>query len=141
MAAEKRDLRNARRLGAHLRRLREEKGLTAAEVAKQAGFTQQQISQVERGAINTPIETLARIAKALGVSWRECLPENGESSVSSFWLHSAVQLASGRRGFMQLGYDLGYLPPPTDDEKASYPGLEDEELGQEAMPVSTAGVA
>lgn len=59
---------NAERCGARIRALREEQGLSTTALAKKAGFSQQQICQVELGKINTPIETLGRIAEALGVS-------------------------------------------------------------------------
>jgi len=62
-----REFQAARLMGQRLRRLRDAQGLTMRRLGEIAGFTQQQISQVELGKINTPIETLGRIAGALGV--------------------------------------------------------------------------
>lgn len=52
----------SRRLGATLRSLRRQQGLTQEEVAERAGFTSKYISEIERGHRNPPIDTLARIA-------------------------------------------------------------------------------
>jgi transcriptional regulator with XRE-family HTH domain len=57
----------ARRCGARLAQLRKERKLTLKQVGEKTGFSPQPIFLVEHGAINTPIETLARIATALGV--------------------------------------------------------------------------
>ena len=54
--------------GARIRQLRERHHWTTAELASRAGFSQQQVSAVELGHINTPIETLQRFAEALGVA-------------------------------------------------------------------------
>ena len=65
--------RNAERIGAHIRAHRRARKWSATVLGQRAGFSQQLISQVERGAINTPIETLMRIADVLGVSLDEIL--------------------------------------------------------------------
>ena len=54
--------------GAKIRFLREQRGWTTTDLGRYSGFSQQQVSAVELGQINTPIETLQRIAAALGVS-------------------------------------------------------------------------
>lgn len=58
----------AARIGARVRALRELQHMTTTELAKKTGFSQQQICAVELGRINTPVETLIRIADALGVT-------------------------------------------------------------------------
>lgn len=67
---------SAERVGARIRALREQQGLSTTVLARKAGFSQQQICQVELGKINTPIETLARVADALGVELGELVSED-----------------------------------------------------------------
>jgi transcriptional regulator with XRE-family HTH domain len=51
-----------------LRRVREEQGLTQRDLARKAGITQGYVAQLEMGIRKNPsIETLRRLAKALGV--------------------------------------------------------------------------
>jgi transcriptional regulator with XRE-family HTH domain len=58
---------SAVRCGAQVAALRKARGWTLKELAEKTGFSPQQIFLVEKGEINTPIETLTRIAEALGV--------------------------------------------------------------------------
>lgn len=51
------------RLGAHLRVLREERGLTQEEVAVRAGFTAKYLSECERGLRDVPLTTLRAIVE------------------------------------------------------------------------------
>jgi transcriptional regulator with XRE-family HTH domain len=55
-------------VGANLKRVRLEKGLTQEELADLSGFTQQYLSTVESGRANPAIVTIYEIAMALGVS-------------------------------------------------------------------------
>lgn len=59
---------HAERMGAHLKAVREQRGLSLKEVAKLAGMTHQNISKIERGLVSAPVDTLARIAEQLGVT-------------------------------------------------------------------------
>lgn len=52
-------------LGYHLRGIREEQGLTQAQVAASLGISQARVSQVERGEIHN-LETMRSYAAALG---------------------------------------------------------------------------
>jgi DNA-binding XRE family transcriptional regulator len=56
------------RLGARLRELRLEAGLTQAELARRTGIHRPNIARVEAGRHTPSLETLARIANAIGVS-------------------------------------------------------------------------
>ncbi len=61
-------------LGPMLKKLREQKGWTQAELATRAGVTPEYVTMLERGARTNPtIETLKRLAKALGVPVAELL--------------------------------------------------------------------
>ena len=73
---------HAQLMGKHLRMLRERQGLTTSMLAARIGCTQQQVSAVELGVNNTPIETLATFARALGVSLKSllALPDPGVSA-------------------------------------------------------------
>jgi len=53
--------------GERITQVREQKGWSQRELARRTGFSNQQISKVETGAVNTPVETIARIAEALEV--------------------------------------------------------------------------
>lgn len=55
------------RLGANLRSLRDERGLTQEQVGERAGYTAKYISEIERGHRDPPLTTIARISeKGLG---------------------------------------------------------------------------
>lgn len=56
------------RLGARLRELRTAAGLTQAELARRTGIHRPNIARVEAGRHTPSLETLARLAEAIGVS-------------------------------------------------------------------------
>jgi transcriptional regulator with XRE-family HTH domain len=58
----------ARYLGSTVRELRQQHGLTIAEVADQTGLSRGMLSKIENAQTATSLETLAKVAKALGVS-------------------------------------------------------------------------
>lgn len=55
-------------LGNVIRDLRLKDNLTIAEVAAQAGISRGMVSKIENGQVSTSLETLSKIAQALGVS-------------------------------------------------------------------------
>lgn len=55
-------------VGRNIARLRREKGFTQERFAEASGYTQQYVSDLERGLRNPTIVTLYHIATALGVS-------------------------------------------------------------------------
>ena len=55
----------------HIARVRREKGITQAQLAERLGIKQPMIARWETGKRKPKIETLMRIAKALGVQWTE----------------------------------------------------------------------
>jgi len=59
---------NGEKLGARLRELRLAAGLTQAELARRTGIHRPNIARVEAGRHTPSLETLARIANAIGVS-------------------------------------------------------------------------
>ena len=63
------------RLGARLRELRVAAGLTQAELARRTGIHRPNIARVEAGRHTPSLETLARLASAIGVSTTTVLTE------------------------------------------------------------------
>ncbi|MDG4889702.1 helix-turn-helix transcriptional regulator [Mesorhizobium sp. WSM4887] len=60
-------------VGENFARLRREKGLTQEEVEARSGFSQQYLSDLERGKRNPTVITVYELAKALGVSYLDLL--------------------------------------------------------------------
>jgi len=56
------------RLGARLRALREERGLSLAELARQAEVSRRYLTEAEAGRANLSVAVLLRVAQALGTS-------------------------------------------------------------------------
>lgn len=55
-------------VGRNFARLRREKNLTQEQVEERSGFSQQYLSDLERGRRNPTIVTLYELAQAIGVS-------------------------------------------------------------------------
>ena len=62
-----------RLVGLNFTRLRKEKGFTQERFAETSGFTQQYVSDLERGRRNPTVVTLFHLASALGVTPAELL--------------------------------------------------------------------
>ncbi len=58
-------------VGRNFARIRREKGLTQEQVEELSGFSQQYLSDLERGKRNPTIVSLYQLAQALGVSHEE----------------------------------------------------------------------
>ncbi|MGB8364824.1 MAG: helix-turn-helix domain-containing protein [Rhizomicrobium sp.] len=55
-------------VGKNVRRVRTKKGLTQEQFADRSGFSQQYISDLERGLRNPTVVTLFELAQALGTT-------------------------------------------------------------------------
>lgn len=67
-------------VGQNFARIRREKSLTQEQVEERSGFSQQYLSDLERGRRNPTIITLYELAQALGVSHIELLtPDTDEA--------------------------------------------------------------
>ncbi len=64
-------------VGRNFARIRREKGLTQEDVEERSGFSQQYLSNLERGRRNPTVITLYEIAKALGVSHIDLIKPDG----------------------------------------------------------------
>lgn len=61
-------------LGEKVRSVREKAKLTQDEVAKKAGMSSNYFAKIERGEINTTVEKLYKIIKALNVDASDIFP-------------------------------------------------------------------
>lgn len=62
-----------RLVGENVKRLRAAKGLTQEAFAERSGFSQQYVSDLERGRRNPTVVSLFELAQALGVTPAELL--------------------------------------------------------------------
>lgn len=65
-------------VGRNVRRIRGERQLTQEQFAERSGFSQQYISDLERGRRNPTIVSLYELAQALGASPVELLTPDAE---------------------------------------------------------------
>ena len=63
------------RIGARIRMLREAKGFTLVDLAKKTGIAQPNLTRLEQDRVNPSIQTLRRVAAALGVGWLALIAE------------------------------------------------------------------
>jgi transcriptional regulator with XRE-family HTH domain len=65
-----------RRIGLRIRRIREHQRLTLTALATKAGCTKGSLSKIENGKVNMPVETLDRLAEALGVALEDLVRDD-----------------------------------------------------------------
>ncbi|HUQ85769.1 MAG TPA: helix-turn-helix transcriptional regulator [Candidatus Limnocylindrales bacterium] len=68
------DIKIQKELGKKLKTAREKSGLTQEEVAKIAKISSNYYAKIERGEINTTLEKLYKIIKALKIDASEIFP-------------------------------------------------------------------
>lgn len=100
-------------IGNVIRDLRLKDNLTIAEVAAQAGISRGMVSKIENGLVSTSLETLSKIAQALGVSLAHLfrhynMPSGGAQLVKNGAGMEVVRRGT-RRGhtYHLLAYDQG----------------------------------
>lgn len=100
-------------IGNVIRELRLKDNLTIAEVAAQAGISRGMVSKIENGLVSTSLETLSKIAQALGVSLAHLfrhynMPSGGAQLVKNGAGMEVVRRGT-RRGhtYHLLAYDQG----------------------------------
>ena len=101
------------RFGATLRSLRNRQQLTQEQLAERSGLSYKFIGEVERGAGNPTLETIAQLAEALGVTMGDLvggsertLPPSGEYRMSR------RQLQMVREAYSSLGALVQDIPSP-----------------------------
>jgi transcriptional regulator with XRE-family HTH domain len=67
-------------VGRNVRRFRHQKGLTQEQFSAASGFSQQYISDLERGLRNPTVVTLYELSQALGVNHLDLLRPNTRKS-------------------------------------------------------------
>ena len=112
---------NAAVLGERVRKLRNERDLTIAELAERSGLSSGLISQIERGRSNPSVRTLQRLRSALGVNlWAFLQPTESNAAVGgatsgspSFIRRKAdrLKLMKGKSGIAEE-----LLSPRSDDQ-------------------------
>jgi transcriptional regulator with XRE-family HTH domain len=65
------DTKYLSQFGANLKKIREGKGITQAQVAIDCDCDVSVISRIERGAVNTSLSNIKLISKALGIKTKE----------------------------------------------------------------------
>jgi len=80
-------------IGARIRDIRLEQGMSLDQLANRSGVAKGNLSSTEHGRVNITVETCLKIAAALGVSAGELLPERQE----------ARPRAGGRKGRARPG--------------------------------------
>lgn len=68
-------------VGARIKSLREAAGLSQNELARRAGVSQSGLSYIESGEKSPSVDTLLRIADALGVTVSELLNAQGDTEM------------------------------------------------------------
>jgi transcriptional regulator with XRE-family HTH domain len=102
-----------RYLGNIIRDLRQRDHLTIADVASQAGISRGMLSKIENGQAATSLDTLSRIAQALGVSLAHLFRDYNVPSGGAQLVKSEAGMEVVRRGtrrghtYHLLAYDKG----------------------------------
>ena len=100
-------------LGNVIRELRLKDNLTIAEVASQAGISRGMVSKIENGQVSTSLETLSKIAQALGVSLAHLFRHYNMPSGGAQLVKNGAGMEVVRRGtkrghtYHLLAYDQG----------------------------------
>lgn len=100
-------------VGAAIRQLRLRDGLTIAQIAEQAGLSRGMLSKIETGSTMAGMDTLARIARALGVSMSMLFSKYDATAATAQHVKSGAGMEVVRRGtkdghtYHLLAYDQG----------------------------------
>jgi transcriptional regulator with XRE-family HTH domain len=102
-----------RHVGGTIRGLRQKDHLTIADVATQAGISRGMLSKIETGQVSASLDTLSRIAEALGVSMAHLFRHYNIPSGGAQLVKAGEGMAVVRRGtrrghtYHLLAYDQG----------------------------------
>lgn len=120
-------------VGSAIKELRQRHGLTIAQVSEQASISRGMLSKIENGQTSAGMETLARIARALGVSMSMLFSKYDVTASTAQHIKKGAGMEVVRRGtrsghtYHLLAYDQGpvKLFEPflitMDDDSAHYP--------------------
>ena len=102
-----------RHLGTTVRHLRQEHGLTIAEVSNRAGISRGMLSKIENGLTSTSLESLENLANALGVTMSRLFRDYNIRSGDAQLVKKGEGMEVVRRGtkcghtYHLLAYDHG----------------------------------
>lgn len=100
-------------VGGAIRQLRQKHELTIAQVAEQAGISRGMLSKIENGQTTPGLDTLARIARALGVSMSMLFSKYDATATAAQHVRKGAGMEVVRRGtksghtYHLLAYDQG----------------------------------
>lgn len=100
-------------VGAAIRELRQRHGLTIAQVSEQANVSRGMLSKIENGQTTAGLDTLARIARALGVSMSMLFSRYDAPGTTAQHVKRGQGMETVRRGtkdghtYQLLAYDQG----------------------------------
>jgi transcriptional regulator with XRE-family HTH domain len=100
-------------VGAAIRELRQRDGLTIAQIAERANVSRGMLSKIETGQTAAGTDTLARIARALGVSMSMLFSKYDASTAAAQHVKRGMGMEVVRRGsksghtYHLLAYDQG----------------------------------
>lgn len=85
-------------VGAVIRELRQKEGLTLAQVAELAGLSRGMLSKIETGSTMPGLDTLARVARALGVTMSELFRKYDAGTATAQHVKRGESMEVVRRG-------------------------------------------
>ena len=100
-------------VGSAIRELRQRHGLTIAQVSEQASISRGMLSKIENGQTSAGMETLARIARSLGVSMSMLFSKYDVTASTAQHIKKGAGMEVVRRGtksghtYHLLAYDQG----------------------------------
>lgn len=100
-------------VGSAIRQLRLRDGLTIAQIAEQAGISRGMLSKIETGSTMAGMDTLARIARVLGVSMSMLFSKYDATASTAQHVKNGAGMEVVRRGtksghtYHLLAYDQG----------------------------------
>lgn len=78
-------------IGNNLYKIRKSKGLTQAEVAEKADFSDRTYADIERGSTNMRIETLLKICDALNITPNDILVTNNDFEITEQYIADTIK--------------------------------------------------
>lgn len=100
-------------LGYTIRQLRQQHGLTIAEISQRAGISRGMLSKIENGLASTSLDTLEQLANSLGVTLARLFRDYNAPSGGAQFVKNGQGMEVVRRGtrcghtYQLLAYDQG----------------------------------
>ena len=96
-----------REIGARLRRIREDRGLSQRQLARQSGVANASISQIEAGKLNPTVSMLKKILDGVPISLGEFFASEQPAQEQIFFrAEELVEIADGGVSYRQVGSSL-----------------------------------